>query len=327
MEDPPILFVSLGMFIIDTIITHEGTTLDDIIGGAGTFAAVGSRLFTAPRQTGFIVDYGSDTPSEVEAKMESFGFNADVRRNEKRKCTRGLNTYRGDVRLFEYLTPKIRITGDQLSPAFLRSASFHLICGPERCLELVSQLGQLRSEIGCTAEMVTVWEPVPDACVSKDRKLFDEAMKVVSILSPNKSEAAGILDCRDQLSQPGIVEQMTDELISSGAKTVIIRCSEKGAFLGSPTETAWFPAFYQDQTQVIDPTGGGNAFCGAIAVSLAQQTTISAAMIRATVAAAVAISQIGVPELTRDLAGRELWNGRRIEDMMNEYRGRLAKAP
>lgn len=33
-----ILFCSLGMFIIDTIRFENGTELDNVIGGAGTFA-------------------------------------------------------------------------------------------------------------------------------------------------------------------------------------------------------------------------------------------------------------------------------------------------
>ena len=38
MEQQEVLFCSLGMFIIDKIIYEDGHTIDDVIGGAGTYA-------------------------------------------------------------------------------------------------------------------------------------------------------------------------------------------------------------------------------------------------------------------------------------------------
>lgn len=312
-------FVSLGMFIIDTIITPTGETLTDIIGGAGTFAAIAARMFTSPLETGFIVDYGSDTPDFVENTINSFQFAAEIRRDHTRKCTRGLNTYVDGVRMFEYLTPKIRITGGQLPPAFLASASFHLICGPQRCLEIVEELNALRRASGSSEELITVWEPVPDSCIPEDRALFEQAAKVVDVLSPNRDEAAGILDYGALPKDDNLVERMAKELIKAGARTVIIRCAENGAYLADATTTGWFPAYYQDSSFVVDATGGGNAFCGAIAVSLGQRLTIREAISRAAVAAAVAISQIGVPELVTLEDDSELWNGKEAHEMVLEY--------
>lgn len=322
-DGPSVIFVSLGMFIIDTIITASGETLDNIIGGAGTFAAIGARICTLPLETGFIVDYGKDTPDQVEQTIDSFTFTTDVRRDQDRHCTRGLNTYVNGMRMFEYLTPKIRITADQLSPKFLASSSFHLICGPQRCLELVDQLRSLRAAQGLSKDFVTVWEPVPDACISRDRALFAQSIRVVTVLSPNSSEAAGILGYEGDFQERTAIERMASGLLDSGARTVIIRCAEQGAYLANEATHGWYPAYYQDPTSVVDPTGGGNAFCGAITAALARKKTFEDAMCYAAVAAALAISQIGLPEvITRD--GCELWNGRQISDMLTQYRKRIS---
>ncbi|CCG83537.1 putative PfkB family carbohydrate kinase [Taphrina deformans PYCC 5710] len=316
-----ILFVSLGMFIIDTIVPLSGETLQDIIGGAGTYAAIGSRVFTAPGETGFVVDYGNDVPGSVETTIDGLGLSLLVRRDNRRKCTRGLNTYRGSLRHFEYLTPKIRITPSQLTPSFLRSRTFHLISSPDRTTAQMQELGRLRRDLGCADDALSLWEPVPDCCVPTNKDAFVESAKHVDIVSPNADEAAGLLSYTLQSDVTRQVEQMAHEMRGFGVGTIVIRSAALGSYVSSPDLSKWYPAYLEDQAKVIDATGAGNTFCGALVTLLGQNETLDRAMCGATVAAGLSIMQTGLPELTQS-DGLDLWNGAAAKQLVEEYRTR-----
>lgn len=277
-------------------------------------------MFCKRNQAGFIVDYGRDIEPATERQIESYQFSLVVRRDQKRLCTRGLNTYDGDHRGFEYMTPKLRLQASDLPQSLLRSRAFHLICSPDRCEEIISNLKSFRQEIGCTQDFVSVWEPVPDACVPERWSEFVSAMSKVSVLSPNAEEAAGILGRPP--SDP--IESLADELFAEHNGIVIIRCSARGAYVRSREVSAWYPASIHSTAEVVDATGAGNTFCGALAVCLGQQMDLHRAVINASVAAGLAIAQIGLPQLTIQ-DGIELWNGQEMRTLTSQYEDALAR--
>ena len=86
----------------------------------------------------------------------------------------------------------------------------------------------------------------------------------------------------------------------------------------------WVPAYYQsgEGDKVVDPTGGGNTFLGALAVALARGKSIEEACAWGHVAASFAIEQVGFPVLSVDEEGRETWNGVRVEERLKEFQER-----
>ena len=83
----------------------------------------------------------------------------------------------------------------------------------------------------------------------------------------------------------------------------------------------WFPAFYDanvDDGKVRDPTGAGNAFCGALAVTFAHGGSIRVGVIMATVVASFIIEQIGMPALNKGHS-IELWNGESVRSRCELY--------
>jgi hypothetical protein len=85
----------------------------------------------------------------------------------------------------------------------------------------------------------------------------------------------------------------------------------------------WVPPFHTEAEKVVDPTGGGNAFLGGLAVALARGKSVEEACAWGSVAASFAIEQVGVPELGVDGEGRETWNCVRVEDRLEEFKGRI----
>ena len=71
----------------------------------------------------------------------------------------------------------------------------------------------------------------------------------------------------------------------------------------------WLPAVHIDPSRVVDPTGGGNAFLGGLAVALARGASLEGAAKQGMVAASFAVEQVGMPTLGKDFLGYDTWNG------------------
>ena len=253
-------------------------------------------------------------------------------------------------RAFKYITPKLRLDHNDLNRGLLLSNSFHLICSPKRCVELVT--GILTRRSGLQGENISqapktplfVWEPVPDLCVPEELSNCCEALRYVDIVSPNHIELASFFGQDGLQSHDGEVNHERVEgdslkLLNSGIGcegrgAVVVRAGKAGCYLLSRAASRWFPAYHQpDQnvgtpSKVVDPTGGGNAFLGGLAIALARQGDqpglqyLEEAVLWGSVAASFAIEQVGMPSLARD-GGGETWNGIKVEERLNNFKARL----
>jgi hypothetical protein len=68
----------------------------DILGGAGTYSAIGARIFSPPpwsQSVGWIVDCGSDFPLELRETIAQWDTGCLMRETPHRLTTRGWNGY------------------------------------------------------------------------------------------------------------------------------------------------------------------------------------------------------------------------------------------
>ena len=108
----------------------------------------------------------------------------------------------------------------------------------------------------------------------------------VDIIVPNETEAAlitGVL-----VSEKNFHEKAAAEL-SASVKTVIITLGDKGVYCPSVSKDI-LPAF---KVKAVDTTGAGDAFCGALAAVLAEDTPLEAAIRFAQAAAAISVTRYG----------------------------------
>ncbi|KAG6028070.1 hypothetical protein E4U41_000779 [Claviceps citrina] len=242
-------FVTLGMVIIDEIEFEPPTPpVYNILGGAGTYAALGARLFSPPplsRSIGWIVDKGSDFPNDISETIDRWSTAAVIREDHDRLTTRGWNGYTGpaDRRLFQYQTPKRRLMADDLTKDLLFSKSFHLICSATRCQELITEIIARREAAmpwnGTHIKPLFVWEPVPGLCVPDELLNCTNALRFVDICSPNHSELAGFmgddgLDPETGLVSTRSVERACEQLLASmplQTYALVVRVGEKGCYI------------------------------------------------------------------------------------------------
>ncbi|KAI1274667.1 hypothetical protein F5Y07DRAFT_208617 [Xylaria sp. FL0933] len=109
---------------------------------------------------------------------------------------------------------------------------------------------------------------------------------------------------------------------------VVIRSGEHGVLLYlSKSKAGWLPP-YCDQgcNKVLDPIGTGNAFIGALAVSLHETRDPRQACICGSVAASYAIEQFGPsPKLTVSSSlSAERWNGSDVIARVEEFKSRIS---
>ena len=191
-----------------------------------------------------------------------------------------------------------------------------------------------------------VWEPMPDLCTPEHIDNFRQAVRQVDIVSPNSEELAGFF-VGDSKSQDHIAAEVLKWGIGSGQNgSLVVREGKDGCSAFSRGHQIHLRAYHipdeESQSKVVDPTGGGNAFLGALAMALrgdvCPQTAeakrllaledslrsepfydLIISLIYATVAASFAIEQPGVPTYQVQGDGSEIWNGETFECRFKAY--------
>lgn len=227
----------------------------DILGGAGSYSALGARIFSpGPVQSktvGWVVDQGSDFPPAITSLIESWETSALIRHDPARLTTRGWNGYvdENETRAFKYTTPKKRLTAADLrGTPLLQSRSFHIICGPSRCRELVAEIVALRKAeaspenadgSGGYTRPLFIWEPVPDLCTPDELLNLTNCLPLIDVCSPNHAELAGFMGDNGLDPETGeistqAVERACEQLLGSmplSSFTLVIRAGEKGCYI------------------------------------------------------------------------------------------------
>ncbi|KAK3201367.1 hypothetical protein GRF29_185g752976 [Pseudopithomyces chartarum] len=271
-------FCTLGMFIIDEIeFAPPKPPVRDILGGAGSYSALGARIFSPPprsKTVGWIVDCGSDFPQELRETIASWDTGVLIRETPDRLTTRGWNGYgENEHRAFRYTTPKLRLDHNALTDTeLLWSKSFHLICSPLRCIDLVDNILELRNQSAGpqSPRPLFVWEPVPDLCIPDELENCMRALKCVDCVSPNHAELGGFFGTdtnhKDHVDYRKI-ENLCNQWLQSGVGVngqggIVVRSGKDGCLVARSGVQKWLPAYHQRAEKVVDPTGGGNGFLG-----------------------------------------------------------------
>lgn len=134
------------------------------------------------------------------------------------------------------------------------------------------------------AGMTTILNPAP-----ADRGILTaEIFSHVDIFTPNQEEAA-ILSAlpTETIDQ---AESAAVTLLALGARTVVVTLGERGCLIVCGKESVHVPGF---AVQTVDTVGAGDAFNGALAVSLAEGRPLPEAARWANAAGALAVTKPG----------------------------------
>jgi ribokinase len=119
--------------------------------------------------------------------------------------------------------------------------------------------------------------------------LADDLLRLVDILTPNETEAAMLSGL--PVTTPEEAERAADALIARGAGAVVITMGAAGALLRKNGRTVTVGAVRAGP--VVDTTGAGDSFNGAIAVALSEGKTLEEAIGFACAVAGLKVTRAG----------------------------------
>lgn len=129
----------------------------------------------------------------------------------------------------------------------------------------------------------TILNPAPGQALSA------EILALADIITPNQTEAEIITGIPS--TDP---ESACRALREHGANTVVMTLGGEGVLLADENGPQRFPAFRVEQ--VVDTTGAGDAFNGALAVALAEGRPITDAIRFASATGALSVTRVGATE-------------------------------
>ena len=279
-------YISFSNIIIDDIVLSNGHTFMGTLGGSGTHALVGMRVWCD--RLGFVASVGFDFKARHWAQLERMGL--DLRGVVKRphyQTARAWQLIEADERRIEVLrtdfedfyrfTPQF----EEMPPDYLRARGVHVQWG--RTFEEL--LGLLRKLRQANPAVCLVWEPVSEHHHGTPDE-YKAVFRHIALISPDREEAI-------QITGQSTVEAAVETMLNWGVSCVALRMGAEGSQVHTSTGESWrIPAV---PAPIVDTTGAGDAYCGGFLIGLGEGLDPLEAALRAAVSASFALEQFGVP--------------------------------
>jgi ribokinase len=172
----------------------------------------------------------------------------------------------------------------RLTPRDVRKAELLICSAAVLVAQLESPLAavQAAAEIAASAVVPFILNPAPA------RPLPDALLRLVSVLTPNETEAEALTGIK--VSDSAGAARACERLRARGVGTVILTLGRRGAFLADAQGQRLIPGF---RVKAVDTTAAGDVFNGALAVALAEGKTAADGVRFAHAAAALSVTRLG----------------------------------
>jgi ribokinase len=172
----------------------------------------------------------------------------------------------------------------RLSPADIKKVKRALAGVRAVVMQLETPLAtvQAAAELAARAKVPIILNPAPA------RDLPDQLLKLVSILTPNETEAELLTGIK--VTDEATAAKAAEKLQARGVETVIITLGARGAFVATASTRELVPGF---RVKAVDTTAAGDVFNGALAVALGEGRPLLEAARFANAAAAISVTRLG----------------------------------
>jgi cytidine kinase len=290
----------VGSIAFDSIETPNGSA-DNALGGTAAHGSYAASFFTKPRLVGVV---GEDFPDEHRRLFSGRGIDtAGLTTEQGGQTFRWKGRYHRDLNTRDTLEVHLNVLGsfNPVLPDHFRDSThvFLATCSPstQACV-----LGQVRRPRLVLADTMDLW-------IDTQRQDLLALLPRIDGLLLNDSEAR-LLTGEDNLVRAGrAVRQL-------GPRFVIIKKGEHGAMLLNDDGVFVMPAY--PTADVIDPTGAGDSFAGALLGYLDANGAdgpgrLRLAMAYGTVVASLIVEGFGLERLKRT-------DRAEIDRRLDEYR-------
>jgi sugar/nucleoside kinase (ribokinase family) len=272
----------VGTVAYDDIETHKGSS-GKILGGAGTYIALATAHFKT--KSAIVSVVGGDFETKHLRLLESKGIDiSPIEIVSKGKTFYWKGKYHKDLNKRDTLITQLNVLAEfnPIVPEEFKSAEI-IILGNLHPLVQTSVLDQITTKPECIIlDTMNFWM---DNFIEK----LSAVISRVDVLVINDEEAK-------QLSGKESLFSAAEEILNLGPKYVIIKKGEHGAMLFGENQIFTSPAY--PIKEVIDPTGAGDTFAGALGGYLSESSdinfeTLKSAIAYGTVMASFCIESFG----------------------------------
>jgi len=302
-------YITFSNIIIDDIVLWDGRTFMGTLGGSGTHALVGMRVWSD--QLGFVASVGPDFDATHRAQLER--MNIDLRgvieRGDSYKTARAWQLFEPDERRIEIMRTELAAFHDytprfeEIPEDYTQVRCVHLQWGRNftEVLELINHFRE------ANPEACFMWEPVSEHLDGTPDE-YRPIMEQIALISPDRNEAR-------RMTRQTDLEDTIKTLLDWGVPIVAVRMGADGSLVRTAQGEGWrIPAV---PAEIVDVTGAGDAYCGGFMVGLGEGLSTVEAALRATVSASFALGQFGVPEFNEKTVAeaerRLTWARERVE--------------
>lgn len=267
----------VGSMAVDTVEFAGTGEKFEWAAGSATFAALAASFFATPRVVGVV---GDDFPQDMMGELKKRGAELDgVEVIPGGKTFRWHGRYAPDLASRESLATHLNVfeTFSPKIPSSFRSSRYVLLGNIHPALQS-SVLDQVEKSDLIAADTMNFW-------IHGERSKLEALLPRIDLLIINEDES------RD-LSGERYISRIGKRLLAMGPKRVIVKQGEYGAYLFDEHGVFHAPAYPVES--VVDPTGAGDSFAGALLGYLDAQPQLDRGAIRRAVVMGSAAASICV---------------------------------
>ncbi len=266
----------VGSIAIDTVETPWGRR-DNLLGGSASHFSLAARFFTPVNLVSVV---GGDWPQEHTRFLAGRGIDVSgIQVVPAGKSFRWTGRYKPNMNDRETLDIELDVFGNfepQISDAFRRSEFLFLAnAAPSTQMKTLEQVPGRRLVVADTMEL---WIQTAHADVL-------ELLRKIDGLVINDSEAKLLADTENLVLAGHRIRKL-------GPKFVVIKKGEHGAMFFGEHEAYVLPAFPTEK--VIDPTGAGDSFAGAMMGYLAERSSFDPETLKTAMAYGILVASFNV---------------------------------
>lgn len=267
----------VGSVAYDGIETIHGT-VDRVLGGSATYASLAASFFGPVMLVGVV---GEDFQEEHLLALKARGIDLSGLERREGRTFYWRGRYSPDFLSRTTLTTELNVFAhfEPVLPEEYRSAPFVFLANIAPQLQ-ARVLEQVDSPHLVLADTMNLW-------IETAREELLDLLKRVNLLVLNDEEARQLTG-EDNLIRAG------RRLLTLGPARVIIKKGEHGAIAFSEDDYFVAPAYPLEQ--VVDPTGAGDSFAGALVGYLAAAETLTEGTLRRAILYATAVASLAVED-------------------------------
>jgi sugar/nucleoside kinase (ribokinase family) len=244
--------LTVGSLAFDSVTTPFGSA-EKVLGGSGNYFSIAASLFAPVNVCGVV---GEDFPEAHIAWLKTRKIETQGIQKVPGKTFFWAGEYTGDMSEAKTLTTALNVFQDfnPTLPALYRKSEYVFLANidPELQLKVLEQVeGKPRL---VAMDSMNFW-------ITGKIEALKEVLKKVDLVCLNETEIRLLTGNSALLSGAKAV-------LDLGPKAVIVKRGEYGVVAVTRESIVTYPAYLMDR--VVDPTGAGDSFAGALLGSLAE---------------------------------------------------------